>query len=187
MIGYHAVPVIADAYLKGIRGFDTEEALEAMKASATYAPYGGLGDYMKLGYVPIDHEPEAASKTLEYAYDDWTIARMAKAMGTARRSDLREARGELRCNIFDPVDRLHARLKKSDGQFREPFDPLYAAYGGDYTEGNAWQYTLVRAARRGGADHPDGRATSGSSAARRAVQLQTIDPKVQARGGHRRV
>jgi putative alpha-1,2-mannosidase len=50
-----------------------------MVKSATYAPYGGLGDYMKLGYVPIDKEPEAASKTVEYAYDDWTIARMAKA------------------------------------------------------------------------------------------------------------
>ncbi|MBO0750176.1 MAG: GH92 family glycosyl hydrolase, partial [Porphyrobacter sp.] len=81
MIGYHAVPVIADAWLKGLRGFDAEAALKAMVASATYAPYGDLGDYMKLGYVPIDREPEAASKTAEYAYDDWTIARMAQAMG----------------------------------------------------------------------------------------------------------
>ena len=79
MIGYHAVPIIADAYLKGIDGFDVGEALHAMVASATYAPYGGLGDYMKLGYVPIDKEPEAASKTVEYAYDDWTIAQMARS------------------------------------------------------------------------------------------------------------
>jgi hypothetical protein len=81
MIGYHAVPVIADAYMKGLKGFDAEEALKAMTSSAEYGPYGGLQHYMKLGYVPIDLEPEAASKTVEYAFDDWTIARMAEKMG----------------------------------------------------------------------------------------------------------
>ena len=81
MIGYHSVPIIADAYMKGIRGYDAQAALDAMVASATYAPYGNLGAYMKLGYVPVDHDDEAASKTVEYAFDDWTIARMAKAMG----------------------------------------------------------------------------------------------------------
>src|ERR1700735_2069976 len=81
MIGYHSVPIIADAYMKGIRGYDTKAALDAMVASATYAPYGNLGAYMKLDYVPVDHDDEAASKTMEYAFDDWTIARMAKAMG----------------------------------------------------------------------------------------------------------
>ena len=81
MIGYHSVPIIADAYLKGIRGYNGETALDAMVASATYAPYGNLAAYMKLGYVPVDHDDEAASKTVEYAFDDWTIARMAKAMG----------------------------------------------------------------------------------------------------------
>ncbi|MGH8371583.1 MAG: GH92 family glycosyl hydrolase, partial [Gammaproteobacteria bacterium] len=80
MIGYHAVPVIADAYMKGFHGFDAKAALKAMVASATYAPYGDLGDYMKLGYVPIDKEKEAASKTVEYAFDDWTLARMAQKM-----------------------------------------------------------------------------------------------------------
>jgi putative alpha-1,2-mannosidase len=81
MIGYHGVPVIADAYMKGLKGFDAEEALKAMTSSAEYGPYGGLQHYMKLGYVPIDLEPEAASKTVEYAFDDWTIARMAEKMG----------------------------------------------------------------------------------------------------------
>ena len=81
MIGYHAVPVIADAYMKGIRGYDADEALQAMVASASYGPYDGIAQYMQLGYVPIDEEGEAASKTLEYAFDDWTIARMAEAMG----------------------------------------------------------------------------------------------------------
>ncbi|HEV2212818.1 MAG TPA: GH92 family glycosyl hydrolase, partial [Gammaproteobacteria bacterium] len=65
MIGYHAVAVIADAYMKGIRGYSATQALQAMTATATYGPYGGLADYMKLGYVPIDKTPEAASKTLE--------------------------------------------------------------------------------------------------------------------------
>ncbi|GGY97464.1 hypothetical protein GCM10007388_33960 [Pseudoduganella plicata] len=71
MMGYHAVPVISDAYMKGIKGFDPEQAPAAMTASAEYGPYGGLEHYMKLGYVPIDLEPEAASKTVEYAFDDW--------------------------------------------------------------------------------------------------------------------
>ena len=140
MIGYHAVPVIADAYLKGIGGFDKEEALAAMKASATYVNYGDLGDYMKLGYVPVDREPEAASKTLEYAYDDWTIAAMAKAMGRAGDHDTFARRAKSFENVFDPATGF-MRAKKSDGHFREPFDPLYAQYGSDYTEGNAWQYS----------------------------------------------
>ena len=140
MIGYHAVAVIADAYLKGIRNFDAEAAFAAMKASATYAPYGGLGAYMKYGYVPIDLEVEGASKTLEYAYDDWTIAQMAKALGheddyrtfTARAANFR--------HIYDPKTGF-MRAKKTDGTFNEPFDPIYAQYGSDYTEGNAWQYS----------------------------------------------
>ena len=66
--------------MKGIRGFDTDEALRAVVASATYGPYGSLDEYMRLGYVPVDHDDEAASKTVEYAFDDWTIARMAGAM-----------------------------------------------------------------------------------------------------------
>jgi predicted alpha-1,2-mannosidase len=140
MIGYHAVAVIADAYLKGIRGFDGEEAFAAMTASATYGPYGDLADYMKRGYVPVDREPEAASKTLEYAYDDWTIAAMAKALGrSADEATFRRRAGNF-ANIFDPATGF-MRAKKTDGQFREPFDPLYAQYGSDYTEGNAWQYS----------------------------------------------
>ena len=74
MIGYHAVPEIADAYMKGIGGFDANEALDAMVASATYAPYGHLGEYMKLGYVPVDNDGEDESKTMVYDSDDWTIA-----------------------------------------------------------------------------------------------------------------
>ncbi len=141
MIGYHAVAVIADAWLKGIRSFDGQAAFEAMKASATYAPYGGLGDYMKYGYVPIDTEKEAASKTLEYAYDDWTIAAMAKSLGrTADAEEFTKRAGSFH-RIFDPTTGF-MRAKKTDGKFREPFDPIYAQYGSDYTEGNAWQYSF---------------------------------------------
>ncbi|WP_426688598.1 GH92 family glycosyl hydrolase [Rhodanobacter ginsengiterrae] len=140
MIGYHAVPVIADAYIKGVRGFDADKALQAMVASATYAPYGDLTDYMKLGYVPIDKEPEGASKTLEYAYDDWSLAQMAKAMGRHDIAATFEKRAGNWRHAWDPkTGFMRARL--SDGTFREPFDPEAAGYGSDYTEGNAWQYS----------------------------------------------
>ena len=140
MIGYHAVPVIADAYMKGLRGFDADAALDAMVASADYAPYGGLGEYMRRGYVPIDLEPEAASKTVEYAYDDWTIARMARAMGRADIADRFERRAGNWRNSFDAQSGwLRARL--ANGRFRTPFDPTAINYGSDYTEGNAWQYS----------------------------------------------
>ncbi|HYC98188.1 GH92 family glycosyl hydrolase [Brevundimonas sp.] len=140
MIGYHAVPVIADAYLKGVPGIDGTAALEAMVASATYRPYGGLGDYMDLGYVPIDREPEAASKTVEYAYDDWTIARMAERMGRADVAAEFDRRAGFWKNTFDPQTGF-VRARLADGSFREPFDPTAINYGSDYTEGNAWQYS----------------------------------------------
>ncbi|PXA87053.1 sugar hydrolase [Caulobacter sp. D4A] len=140
MIGYHAVPVIADAWLKGVHGIDADAALDAMVKSATYGPYGGLSDYMTLGYVPIDREPEAASKTVEYAFDDWTIARMAKALGKADIAATFEKRSLNWRNSFDAKTGF-LRARKSDGTFREPFDPTAINYGSDYTEGNAWQYS----------------------------------------------
>jgi predicted alpha-1,2-mannosidase len=140
MIGYHAVPVIADAYMKGIRGYDTHEALQAMVASATYGPYDGIAQYMQLGYVPIDEEDEAASKTLEYAFDDWTIARVANAMGDGKTAATFEQRAANWKHAFDP-DTGFMRARKRDGSFRAPFDPTASGYGTDYTEGNAWQYS----------------------------------------------
>jgi predicted alpha-1,2-mannosidase len=140
MIGYHAVPVIADAYLKGVRGFDANAALDAMVKSASYGPYGGLDHYMKLGYVPIDKEPEAASKTVEYAYDDWTIARMARALGKDDIAATFEKRAGNWRNSFDAKTGF-LRARKTDGSFRVPFDPTAINYGSDYTEGNAWQYS----------------------------------------------
>jgi predicted alpha-1,2-mannosidase len=159
MIGYHAVPVIADAYLKGIRGFDEKAALDAMVKSATYAPYGGLSDYMALGYVPIDKEPEAASKTVEYAYDDWTIARMAKAMGRTDIAATFEKRAGNWRNSFD-LKTSFLRARKSDGSYRTPFDPTAINYGSDYTEGNAWQYSWFAPQDLGGL----GKAMGGDAA-----------------------
>ncbi|MFK3737482.1 GH92 family glycosyl hydrolase [Massilia sp. TN1-12] len=139
MIGYHAVPVIADAYMKGIP-FNADEALRAMTASAEYGPYGGLQHYMKLGYVPIDLEPEAASKTVEYAFDDWTIARMAEKMGRKDVADKYFKRAQNWRNVFDPKTGF-VRAKKSNGEFRTPFNPVQSNFGSDYTEGSAWQYS----------------------------------------------
>jgi predicted alpha-1,2-mannosidase len=140
MTGYHAVAIIADAYIKGIRGYDADKAMKAMVSTATYGDYGDLADYMKLGYVPIDKEVEGGSKTQEYAYDDWAIAQMAKAMGKHDVYDTFEKRATYWRNVWDPkTGFMRARL--SNGQFREPFDPTSAGYGDDYTEANAWQYS----------------------------------------------
>ncbi len=158
MIGYHAVPVIADAYMKGIGGFDASEALDAMVASADYGPYGGIAAYRELGWVPIDEEGEAASKTLEYAFDDWTIAQVAHKLG---RSDIAAEFDQRAGNwkhAYDPATGF-MRARRRDGAFREPFDPDASGYGTDYTEGNAWQYSWYvpqdvagLAAAHGGAD-----------------------------------
>ncbi|MBN9615745.1 MAG: GH92 family glycosyl hydrolase [Acidobacteriales bacterium] len=145
MIGYHAVPEIADAYMKGIGGFDANKALDAMVATATYAPYGHLGEYMKLGYVPVDggsagSHGEAVSQTMEYAFDDWTIARMARKLGRIDVAERFEKRAGNWKNVFD-VKTGFAQPRLADGSFREPFDPARAGAGSGFTEGNAWQYS----------------------------------------------
>jgi predicted alpha-1,2-mannosidase len=140
MIGYHAVPEIADAYMKGIRGFDADKALKAMVASATYAPYGNLDQYMRLGYVPVDHDDEAASKTMEYSFDDWTIARMASAMKNTQVADKFIKRASNWRNNFNSKDGF-VEPRLANGEFRVSFDPARAGSGSGFTEGNAWQYS----------------------------------------------
>ena len=98
--------------------------------------------------MPIDREPEAASKTVEYAYDDWTIARMAETLGRRDVAATFAKRAGNWRNTFDAKTGF-VRARKSDGTFRTPFDPTAINYGTDYTEGNAWQYSLVRAAGPG--------------------------------------
>ncbi len=137
MIGYHAVPVLADAILKGVSGFDRHQALLAMKASAEGDRYG-LGAYRRLGYVPAHEEPESASKTLEYAYDDWCIARVAALLGEHQDAEryLRRSLGYR--HLFDPATGfLRARY---EGGFVRPFDPAEVNF--HYTEANAWQYSF---------------------------------------------
>ncbi len=140
MIGYHAMPIIADAYMKGIPGFDAKAALDAMVSSATYAPYGNLGEYMKFGYVSVDNDGEAASKTVEYAFDDWTVARMAQAMGRRDVAEQFTKRAGYWRNNFSTKDGF-VEPRLADGSYRTPFDPARAGGDSGFTEGNAWQYS----------------------------------------------
>jgi len=140
MIGYHAVPEIVDAYMKGISGFDASEAFRAVLASATYGPYGSLDEYMRLGYVPVDHDDEAASKTMEYAFDDWTIARMAGAMNQTKASGAFTVRAANWRNNFNVKDGF-VEPRLANGEYRIPFDPARAGAGSGFTEGNSWQYS----------------------------------------------
>ena len=140
MIGYHAVPEIADAYLKGLGGIDPDRALDAMVASATYAPYGHLGAYMKLGYVPVDQDGEAASKTVEYAFDDWTIYRVAEKMGRADVAARFKARAQDWRNVFNSATGF-VQPRLADGRWRQPFDPGQAGAASGFTEGDSWQYS----------------------------------------------
>ncbi len=137
MIGYHSIPVITDAYFKGIRDFDVEEAYEAMRKSAIQNSYG-LKYYMEMGYIPSDLESESVSKTLEYAYDDWCIAQMAKALKKEKDYEYFINRSKFFTNVFDPSSSL-MRAKKN-GKWFTPFDPY--SVSGNYTEANAWQYSF---------------------------------------------
>jgi predicted alpha-1,2-mannosidase len=140
MIGYHAVSVIVDAYMKGINGFDAQKALDACISSSSYAPNDGIGDYMKYGYVPTDKSSNAASKTLEYAYDDYCISRMAEKMGNSEIAQQYIERSEAFNLVFDGGTGF-MRAKRSDGSFQSPFDPLSTERQG-FIEGNAWNYSL---------------------------------------------
>ncbi len=137
MIGYHAVPVIADAAIKGISGFDREKAFVAMKHSAGLKQFG-LGAYMERGYISMEDERESVSKTLEYAYDDWCIAEMAGLLG--HEDDYRRfiQRAQFYRNVFDP-EAGFARPRKNGGWLR-PFDPREVDF--NFTEANSWQYSF---------------------------------------------
>jgi len=146
MIGNHAIPVIADAYLKGFRGFDTADAWNAVKQTATVSHVNSDWKiYDQFGYYPFDIvERESVSRTLESAYDDHCIAQMALKMGKESDVSFFAKRGRYYKNLLDPETRL-MRGRDSKGNWRTPFDKFalshFIAFGGDYTEGNAWQYT----------------------------------------------
>ncbi|MBS0011094.1 MAG: GH92 family glycosyl hydrolase [Bacteroidales bacterium] len=140
MIAYHAVPLIADAMAKGIGGFDYELAYEAAKHSSSL-DFEGLSYYRRYNYIPANFENESVSKTLEYCFDDWCIAQMAKMLGKDEDHAYYMRRSEYYRNIFD-TETGFMRGRLSDGNWKEPFDPLYSSHRQDeYTEGNAWQYT----------------------------------------------
>ncbi|MBR1513711.1 MAG: GH92 family glycosyl hydrolase [Bacteroidales bacterium] len=135
MIGNHAIPVIADAYFNGIRDFDTEKALEAM-VNSSKMDFRGMGAYMKYGYIPIEVEGEATSKTLEYAYDDWCVARMAEDMGKQDIADEFYARAQAYKNIYNPENQFFQGRR--NGGWMKPFDPAQVNF--TLTEANSYQY-----------------------------------------------
>jgi predicted alpha-1,2-mannosidase len=143
MTGYHAVPIIADAIIKNIPGFDHFKAYEAMKASAMQ-DIRGTKMYRKYGYVPQDSVGSSATITLEYAYDDWCIAQVAKKLNKQTEFNDYIKRSQNWRNLFDRK-RGFVRGKKSNGEWVEPFDPFYSEHDAAkavYTEGNAWQHSF---------------------------------------------
>jgi predicted alpha-1,2-mannosidase len=137
MIGYHAVPVIADAMMKGIGGFDERLAFEAMRHSGD-EERRGVGAYKQHGYLPAEADGESVSKTLEYGYDDWCIALAARKLGLE--GDYRRflERSQAYKHLFDPsTGFMRARM---EGVWYAPFDPAEVNF--NYTEANAWQYSF---------------------------------------------
>lgn len=140
MTGYHAVSVLADAVVKGNAGFDAARALDACVTTARNRRYDGVGLYLDKGYIPVDKNRTGVSTTLEYAYDDWAIAQLARKLD---RNDIYEEfmqRSLNYRNVFDPnVGFMRARL--SDGTFKPGFDALSTS-GQGFIEGNTWNYSL---------------------------------------------
>ncbi|WP_160069500.1 GH92 family glycosyl hydrolase [Sphingobacterium bovisgrunnientis] len=146
MIGNNSASVVAEAYLKGLRGYDIQTLYEALKHGAnnegpmTAVGRKGVAYYNDLGYVPYDVGiNENAARTLEYAYDDFAIYRLAKALGKPKEEiELYAKRSQNYKNLFDPSTNL-MRGKNKDGQFQSPFNPL--KWGDAFTEGNSWHYS----------------------------------------------
>ena len=137
MIGYHSVAVIADAWLRGIRSFDGEEALKAMVESSNKNKANTSTLYNAYGYIPADVKGESVSQTLEFAYDDWCIARMAEDLGHKDIADEYYDRALRYRNVFDPGTGF-MRGRQRDGSWVTPFDPLGSTR--DFTEAVPWQY-----------------------------------------------
>jgi predicted alpha-1,2-mannosidase len=142
MTGYHAVPVIVDAYLKGFKNYDVEKAYEAMKKSSMQN-IRATDLFRQHEYIPHDKAGQSVTRTLEYAYDDWCIAQMAKALGHEEDYLTYMKKAAYYENLFDPSTGF-MRAKLEDGSWKTPFDPQYSSHDFDvaeYTEGNAWQHS----------------------------------------------
>lgn len=141
MIGFHAIPVITDAYFKGISGFDPERAYRAMRKSAMQDDFG-VDLLKRYGYIPNDLYNRSVATALEYCYDDWCMARMAAALGHEDDARYFEARSQTYRRYFDAEVGLMNGVD-SRGQFRRPFDPAFASYGEcDWIEGNSMQFSF---------------------------------------------
>ncbi|MBY0477680.1 MAG: GH92 family glycosyl hydrolase [Chitinophagaceae bacterium] len=142
MTGYHSVPIIADAILKNIKGFDYNLAYEAMRKSA-FQNQRGTPEYIQYGYLPQDKHGWSVTITLEYAFDDWCIAQVAKKLGKTDDYTLFMQRAMSYKKLFDKKTGF-MRSKDSKGNFIEPFDPLLSEHGfeGQYIEGTAWQHSF---------------------------------------------
>ncbi|MBR5563813.1 MAG: GH92 family glycosyl hydrolase [Bacteroidales bacterium] len=139
MSGYHAVPVLSDAIVKGVYKA-SDDAFNAMVSTSTVPYYAGLGEYMELGYVPMDKVSTAASTTLEYAYDDWTIYSAAKKAGREDIAQEYMKRALYYRNIYDR-ELGFARPRYSDGSFKKDFDVLQT-HGEGFIEGNSWNFSF---------------------------------------------
>ncbi len=142
MTGYHSIPVIAEAYLKGIQGFDIEKAYEAMKTTMMQDERG-LEFYKKFGYVPFNLLDESVTITLEYAYNDWCVAQIAKALGKNDDYNYFLSRSKAYEHLFDTETGFMRGKSDSGDSWHEPFDPKFSSHRvhADYTEGNAWQHS----------------------------------------------
>ena len=140
MIGYHATSVIADAMVKNVGDFDFKRALQASVNTANVRYFDGIGDYIDYKYVPDDKSHSSVSKTLEYAYNDWCIAQIAKKVGNNNTKEEFMLRSEYYHNVYDPKIG-YMRPKLADGNFRKDFDPM-DTHGQGFIEGNAWNYGL---------------------------------------------
>ncbi|MBK8654459.1 MAG: GH92 family glycosyl hydrolase [Haliscomenobacter sp.] len=142
MTGYHAVPVLVDAYLKGFRDYDADLAYQSLLTSAAQN-IRGSNFYREYGYIPYEKEGESVTKTLEYGFDDWCIAEMARALGKAEDEKTFRTRAKAYHHLFDPQTGF-MRAKRTDGSWKTPFDPKFSDHNFDvaeYTEGNAWQHS----------------------------------------------
>ncbi|MEO9533038.1 MAG: GH92 family glycosyl hydrolase [Crocinitomicaceae bacterium] len=137
MIGYHAIPVIVDAYVKGLRSFDTQLALKAMMHSADQQ-HLGLEAYRKQGFISSENESESVSKTLEYAFDDWCIAVFADSLGEDTIAQRFYQRSQYYKNIYNPTSTF--MQPRFNGGWKNNFKPNEVTF--DYTEANSWQYSL---------------------------------------------
>ncbi|MFN9665699.1 MAG: GH92 family glycosyl hydrolase [Bacteroidota bacterium] len=142
MTGYHAIPVLADAILKNLGGFDVEKAYTAMRKSA-FQQQRGTPDYIKYGYLPQDKHGWSVTITLEYAFDDWCIAQVARKLGKMDDYTMFMNRSKSYRPLFDAATGF-MRAKNSRGEFLPNFDPLLSEHGfdGQYIEGTAWQHSF---------------------------------------------